>query len=97
MVDQAPPPRTLGPECGAIIGTGVAIAALILTIAGWQGADTRELRQEIRALDDNLSGKIDTLQGNLAGISQRLAIVESRIGAKSVDRQPDVDLAAISH
>lgn len=96
MADQVTPSQSLGPEFWAVIGTGIAIAALILTVAGWQRADTRELRQEIRALDDNLSGKIETIQSDLAGINQRSAIVESKIGAAVIEPETDIALAAVS-
>ena len=42
--------RSLGLEFWAIIGTGVAIAALILTVAHWQRADMHDLGQKIEAM-----------------------------------------------
>ena len=65
MVDQAPPARRLGPEFWAVIGTGVAIAALILTVAGWQRADMRDL-----------SRKIEGVQVGQSEIRERLRAVE---------------------
>ena len=50
MADEITPLRSLGPEFWTIIGTGVAIATLILTVAGWQRADMRDLGQKIEAM-----------------------------------------------
>lgn len=36
--------RSLGPEFWTIICTGIAIAALILTVAHWQRAGMRDLK-----------------------------------------------------
>ena len=106
MADQDTSPRGLAPEFWAIIGTGVAIAALILTTAGWQRADMDGLRSDMR----DLSRKIEAIQvgqseirERLRGVKvgqeairERLSAVESRIGAAAVDPGADVDLAAVS-
>ena len=91
----ATPARNLGPEFWAVIATAAAIAMLILTVAGWQRSDIQELRHEIRALDDNLSRKIETVQADLVGIRERLSIVEARIGAAVVEPKPPSELAAV--
>ena len=93
--ETATPARNLGPEFWAVIATAVAIAMLILTVAGWQRSDIQELRHEIRALDNNLSSKIETVQADLVGIRERLSVVEAGIGAAVVEPEPTGDLAAV--
>ena len=76
--------RRLGAEFWAVIATGVAIAALILTIAGWQRADMRDLGRKIEALQVGQSEIRERLKGVEVGqeaIRERLAAVEFRIGA----------------
>ena len=85
MANQATPDHSLGPEFWAIIGTGVAIAALILTVAEWQRADMWELRQQIEAM-----------QLGQSEIRERLSAVESLIGGAVVEPITDVELAAAS-
>ena len=86
--------RRLSPEFWAIVGTGItvvmgliALAALILTVAGWHREDIRALGDEIRQLD-----------AKVAGIDKRLAIVESRIraaAAEPVEAEPSPALAVV--
>ena len=54
-------------EFWAIVGSAIAIGALILTVSGWQRSDIRELRGDIRGVDSNLRGEIATLETNLRG------------------------------
>ena len=99
MANQVTPDRSLGPEFWAIIGTGVAIAALILTVAGWQRADMRELRQPIEAMQVGQSEIRERLRGVEVGqdaIRERLSAVESLIGTAVVEPKADVELAAAS-
>ena len=63
-------------EFWAIVGSAIAIGALILTVSGWQRSDIRELRGEIRSVDSNLRGDMATLETNLRG---ELASLETNL------------------
>ena len=90
--------RRLSPEFWAIIGSAItllvaliALAALMLTVSGW-------LREDIRAIDTKLDAKVNMLQSDLAGIRERLAAVEARIGAAAaapVEAKPSPALAIV--
>ena len=80
----------LSSEFWAIIGSAVAVGALVLTVSGWHRGDMQvlrvemgnletNLRGEIRLVDEKLSAKIDKLEQGQAGISARLAVVESHV------------------
>ena len=91
----------LSAEFWAIIGSAIAIGALVLTVSGWHRGDIQglrvemgsmetglrgdmgnletNLRGEIRLVDEKLSAKIDKLEQGQAGISARLAVVESHV------------------
>ena len=89
MVDQMAATRKMSPEFWAIIGTGVAlftamvasmvaIASLILTVAGWQRADMRDLRQKIEAIEVGQSEIRERLRGVEVGQgAYRLMLEES--------------------
>ena len=90
MVEQAAAPRKMSPEIRAIIGTGVtlfvsmiasmiAIASLILTVAGWQRTDMRDLRQKVEAIEVGQSDMRERLRAVEVGqvsILDRLRAVE---------------------
>ena len=62
--------RKPSPELLGVVGSAVAIATLMMVIAGWQ-------RGDIQAL----AARFDGVQESLAGIRERLTGVETRIGA----------------
>ncbi len=99
MVERVTPERSLGPELLAIIGTGVAIAALILTVAGWQRGDMRDLGRKIEAIQvgqSEIRERLRAVEVGQGAIRERLSGVESRIGANTADSNSEVDLAAVS-
>ena len=77
-------------EFWAIVGSAIAIGALILTVSGWQRSDIRELRGDIRGVDSNLRGEIATLETNLRGeiatletnLRGELQAVEEKLSSK---------------
>ena len=96
MVEQAAAPRKTSPEIRVIIGTGVtllvsmiasmiAIASLILTVAGWQRTDMRDLRQKVEAIEvgqSEIRERLKVVEVGLVSILDRLRAVE--IGQDSI-------------
>ena len=90
MVDQAEAPRKMSPEFWAIIGTGVALfaslvastialASLILTVADWQRADMRDLREKVEAIEigqGDMRERLRAVEVGQESIRERLAAVE---------------------
>ena len=72
--------RRLGPEFWAIIGTGVTITALLLTVSGWLRADI-----------GGLGHKTEALQVGQSEIRERLKAVE--VGQTEIrERLRDVEI-----
>ena len=81
--------RKPSPEFWAIIGSAIAVGALVLTVSGWQRSDIQDLRGQIRALDTKLSREIEKVQVGQNVIRERLVRLETLVGVV------DHDLAAV--
>lgn len=109
MVEQAAAPRKMSPEIRAIIGTGVtlfvsmiasmiAIASLILTVAGWQRTDMRDLSQRVEAIEvgqSDIRERLKAVEVRQVSILDRLRAVE--VGVVSIlDRLRAVEVGQVS-
>ena len=97
MADQPETPRKMSPEFWAIIGTGVALfaslvastialASLILTVADWQRADMRDLREKVEAIEigqGDMRERLRAVEVGQESIRERLAAVE--IGQDAIE------------
>ena len=57
----------LSSEFWAIIGSALAIGALMLTVSGWHRSDIQSLRERIAGVEGNLRGEMGSLESNLRG------------------------------
>ena len=79
------PTRRLSPELIGIVGTGVALAALILTL--WTGLRTElsdlrhDMREDLAALRTDMREDLTALRTDLHGLEGRLRAVETRLYA----------------
>ena len=55
----------LSSEFWAIIGSAVAIGALMLTVSGWHRSDIQSLRERMTGVEGNLRGEMANLETNL--------------------------------
>ena len=55
----------LSSEFWAIIGSAVALGALMLTVSGWHRSDIQSLRERIVGVEGNLRADMATLETNL--------------------------------
>lgn len=69
--------RKLSPELLSVIGCGVAIATLMMVIAGWQREDIWALNDRIEKLDIKLSDRFERLDAKLSGQIEKL---EAKLG-----------------
>ena len=58
-----------------VIGTGIALAALLLQQAGGLRADIRDVRQEVRDVRQDVRG----IRSDLADVRERLSTVETQL------------------
>ena len=58
-----------------VIGTGIALAALLLQQAGSLRADIRDVRQEVRDVRQDVRG----IRSDLADVRERLSTVETQL------------------
>ena len=96
--ETATPARNLGPEFWAVIGTAVAIAMLILTVAGWQRADMRALDLKLETIQEgqgSIRERLKAVEVGQSAIRDHLLGVEARIGAAVVEPESTGDLAAV--
>ena len=79
------------PEFWTIIGTLVAMGALILTVTGWLREDIRDLGAGLNALQGEVNALavgLKALEVKVDTIDRRLAVVESHVlGIASADRK----------
>ena len=82
-----------GSEFWTIIGTSVAMGALILTVTGWLREDIRDLGAGLSALRGEVSELavgLKALEVKVDTIDRRLAVVESHVlGVASADRNDE--------
>ena len=57
----------LSSEFWAIIGSAVAVGALVLTVSGWHRGDIQGLRVEMGSMEAGLRGDMGNLESNLRG------------------------------
>ena len=90
MNDQpaTPPTRRLSPELIGIVGTGIALAVLILTL--WTGLRTElsdlrhDMREDWAALRTDMREDLSALRTDLHGLEGRLQAVETRLYAVEI-------------
>ena len=60
---------------GTIVGTGIAVIAVVVTLVGGVRADMRDMRATTQGFDRRL----DAVEVTLARVEQRLSTVEQRL------------------
>lgn len=85
MNSRTTPPRKLSPELVGILSSGVALAALIITVWTVLHNDLNGLRGDVRedltALRSDVREDIAALRADLRGLDDRLRAVETRLYA----------------
>ena len=62
----------LSSEFWAIIGSAVAIGALMLTVSGWHRSDIQSIRERIVGVEEKLHAEMGSLRGNLGSLESSL-------------------------
>ena len=69
----------LSSEFWAIIGSAVAIGALMLTVSGWHRSDIQSLRERIVGVEEKLHGEMGNLRGNMGSLESNLRADMARL------------------
>ena len=69
----------LSSEFWAIIGSAVAIGALMLTVSGWHRGDIQSLRERIGGVEGVLHGEMGSLRGEMGSLRGEMGSLESNL------------------
>ncbi len=79
MTNKPAPFAGMSSEFWAIIGSAIAIGALMLTVSGWHRGDIQSLRVEMGGVEASLRGEIRTVDAKL---SREIRAVDAKLSGK---------------